>query len=259
MPVIARIALAAAAVLVAVAVGINLLPQGGGVAAPGPSPTPSITPVPTIAASPVAYAWSGPIAAGTYTTDFAFDLPIAMTFTVPDGWEGRDVNVLRPDRVSLAFLSVPNVYADTCSGQLRDPAIDPGVDGLADALASMPGLDATSPAPASLGGFDGKYLEYTPVPDGACALELLRIMELGDLVCDAGCTAVGSGDLGVEFPIEGATNRTWVLDSGGRGRIVIQAASVPDATPAELDELQSVIDSITFVRTVPATQPPAPG
>ena len=204
------------------------------------------------------YTWPGPIAAGTYTTDFVFDLPVAMTFTVPDGWEGRDINVLKDDRVSLAFLSVPNVYEDTCSQRLRDPAIEPGVDALADALATMPGLDATSPVPTSLGGLEGEYLEYAPVPDGACPLGLLRIMRLGEFVCDAGCDNVGSQDLGVEFAVEGATSRTWVLDSGGRGRIVVQAAAVPSATQAELDELQAVINSIDFVRTVPATPAPKP-
>jgi hypothetical protein len=256
MPVIARVSIAAAAVLVAVVLGINLLPRSASVAGPGPSPTPTASPSPI--AQPPAYAWPGPLAAGTYTTDFAFQLPFALRFTVPDGWQARDINIVKNDRLSLALLDVDNLYVDACSGKLRDQFFDLGINVLADGLATMPGLDATSPSPVSLGGLSGKYLEYTPRSDVGCPLGTIRLMQLAELVCDAGCSGIGSRELGVEFAIPGARNRMWVLDAGAGGRIraVVQAASVPDATQAELDELQAVIDSIRVVQTVPATPPP---
>src|SRR5262245_13569673 len=105
---ILRFAIAAAAVIAAIAIGINLVPRQSAV---GPATTtlPSPAPTPSPTASP-AYSWPGPLRAGTYTTDFAYDLPVALRFTVGDGWGALDLNVWKNDHVSMMALVTTNLY-----------------------------------------------------------------------------------------------------------------------------------------------------
>ena len=106
MQLISKLAGAAVAVVAMATISLTLRPQAGGEA--GVAGSPSLVPSP--AASPLAYAWPGHLAAGTYSTDFAFVLPEAMTFTVGDGWDGRDINIIKNDRMSLMLLAVENLH-----------------------------------------------------------------------------------------------------------------------------------------------------
>lgn len=236
--------------------GLAVLPQAGDEDAPGAAPGPSPQPSPTI--STADYAWPRFLEAGTYETDFAFDLPVLVTFTVPDGWQGRDVNLTKDDRISLMTMAVDNLFSDPCSGVLQDPPIGVAPDDLVEALVAMPGLTSTTPQPSSLGGRQGTYLEWELSPDADCSPFDARIFRLGPLVCDAGCGSVGGQDVGVEFATDGVQHRTWVLDAGDGVRLVIDAISRPDATPEDLAELQAVVDSIAIADKPPATPSPSP-
>jgi hypothetical protein len=252
---ILRVAIAAAAVIAVVAVGINVLPRQSTV---GPAATAPPTPSPSPSPSPAAYRWPGSLPAGTYTTDFAFVLPYAVTFTVGDGWNGMDINLDKNDHVALMVMSVENLYADACSGVVANPPVGPSVDDLATALAAMPGLDATPPTTATLGGRAGRYLEYELAADAGCAPDESKLFSLAPLVCDAGCTGLGPQDAGIGFSGDGGSvqNRAWILDAGGRQRLVVVAQTTVDASAGEVAELQSILDSLEIVQTAPAT--PAP-
>ena len=149
---ILRIAIAAAAVVVAIAVGLNVLPRQSTV---GPAATPSSSPSPTPSPTPIPYSWQGPLLAGMYTTDFAFDLPYKVSFTVGDGWIANDISLAKNDHIALMAMSVENLFDDPCSGQLSDPPVGPSVDDLADALSGMANLDATTPKTVTLAGLTG--------------------------------------------------------------------------------------------------------
>jgi hypothetical protein len=236
--------------------GLAVLPQAGDEDAPGTAPGPSPLPSPTTSTSD--YAWPRFLAAGTYATDFAFDLPVAVTFTVPDGWQGRDINITKDDRISLMAMAVDNLFTDPCSGVLQDPPIGVAPEDLAEAMEAMPGIAATTPQPSSLGGRQGTYLEWELSPDAECTPFDARIFRLAPFVCDAGCGGVGGQDIGVEFATEGVQHRTWFLDAGDGVRLVIDAISGPDATPEDLAELQGVVDTITIMAKPPAPSSPQP-
>jgi hypothetical protein len=247
----AILAIAAAAALVVAVFGVGLLSRQGGVGAVSPPPPSSV-------ATPLAYTWPGPLAAGTYTTDFAFDLPFAVTFTVPHGWEARDVSVEKPGRLSAMVLAVDNVFTDACFGTDQEPAIGGGADQLVSALANMRWLDVRSRRAATLAGFRGTYVEYALDRDAPCISGSSAIFHLSPLTCDQGCGGLGSRVVGIELPGEDVLTRAWVLQPGGRARLVIQAVAAPGASAAELAELEAVIDSMSIAMTDPPTPPPSP-
>jgi hypothetical protein len=253
----------AAVVLIAV-VGYSMLPApdgaSGGPAAtapssaiPSPNATPSSTPTPVTGnvASPATYVWPRQLAAGTYTTTFLWQLPFELTFTVPDGWESRDVEIIRDPVISLAVHLVGDAYADPCDNALLDPPLGPSVDDLATALASLPGVDATSPVPVQ---FDrnttGKYVEFD-VPADACGGAVFRLWHDPE-----GVYRVDVPKGPPEWWAERPHNRVWILDVDGT-RLVISALSSPEATEADLAELQAVVDSLRIVRPG-STPPPGP-
>jgi hypothetical protein len=252
MSAFAKLATTAVTVAIIGIVGIIVLPQAGSLDRPGGAPSPSPTP------SALPYTWPGSLGAGTYATDFAFDLPVSVTFTVPDGWQSRDIEVRKGERVAVSVLIVDNLFADPCTGQLQEPPMGPTPDDLAEALTAMPGLISTAPSPTTMGGLGGTYLEWQLSPDAGCPPLASSLFRLAPFVCDAGCGGLGSQDLGVVFPVHGVLNRAWLLEAGGGLRLVIQAVSSPDATVEDLAELQGVVDSIGIVPKGPAGASPSP-
>jgi len=257
----ARLAIGAAAVLIVGAVGINLIGSGGTglggfpspspTARPGqtPSPTQSQTQSPRAAPSFLAYDWPRPLLAGTYKTPFIWDVPIEVILAVPEGWQSRDVEVVKDPTLALTAQVVDNVYADPCKHVALTPKVGPSVDALAAALVALPGIDATAPTPVTFAGYTGKYLEFSVNADGGCPQdEFLFWSNSLDSVLPV-------GPLGpMYYGAEGRHVRVWILDVDGV-RYVIAALNSDDATPADLAELQRVIDSIRLVP--PATPEPS--
>jgi hypothetical protein len=174
-------------------------------------------------------------------------VPIVVTFTVPDGWQSRDIEVIRDPVVSIAFALVGNVYADPCEHPLKDPPIGPSVDDLAAALSQLPGVDATTPASVTFSGYRGKYLEFSVREDIACRSGDFRYWEDPPNAHSPGATPLGPP----YFWAERRQNRIWILDIDSV-RYVIDALTSPNATAADLAELQAVIDSIRIEpKTVP--------
>jgi hypothetical protein len=249
-----KIGLAAAAVILVAVIGYNLFPASSSDVG-GPTPVqPSIGPLPSSSPIPStpAYVWPGSLEAGTYTTRLIWDLPFDLRFTVPAGWQSRDVEVIRDPTLAVAFHLAGNVYSDPCGRVLSDPPIGPSVDDLAEALAAMPGFDTTAPTPVSVDGVAiGRYLEMTVRADAGCTNPGLWA-DPPDSYNGAG--PVGPPSWGAEQP----HMRIWILDVDGV-RLVVSALSSATATAADRAELQAVIDSVRIVRPEASPAPlPAP-
>jgi hypothetical protein len=244
-----KLATAAVAVAVVAFLGYNLLPSssagtGGPTASPSASPSPS--------PSPLAYTWPGALAAGTYSTTFVWDTSITATFTVPDGWESRDVEIIKdpvsrlnevggPRGMSIVVSPLENVYMDPCGAVLREPSIGPSVRDAADGLVALPGIDVTAPPTATrFAGHEGLYLEFSvPDPPG-CPVDQFRIFSVKPEWMRTGLHSAAP-----YFYAERQDWRVWVLDMFGT-RYVVAALTAPDVTAADRAELQGIIDSISF-------------
>jgi hypothetical protein len=249
-----KVAAAMAAVVVVAIVGWNLLP-GRDAVGPGGSPVPtqpaSASPSPSPSPTP-AYAWPTPLAAGQYTTRFIWDVPFELTFAVPAGWESRDIEIVQDDVAAVAFNLVDNVYSDPCRRVLRDPPLGGSVDALADALAALPGVDATTPTTVDFDRITpARYLEVSVRQDAGCASsDFALFSHPTDSYLPVG--PKGPPFFAAELP----NLRIWIVDIDGV-RLVISALSAREATPSELAALQEVIDSIGILRP-DASPPPEP-
>jgi hypothetical protein len=248
-----KIGAAIAAVAIIAVVGYNLLP-GPSSNVGGPAAAPSPAPIPSPSASPTSYTWPGDMAPGTYTTRFIWDTPFSVTLTVPEGWQSRDIEVIKDPTLAVAFNLVGNVYQDPCGQVLRSPSLGGSVDELAEALSTMTGIDATAPVPVTLSGYPGTYVEFDVREDIDCAPSDFRIWD------DPADSYLPVGPKGPPYwTAEQPNHRVWILDVDGV-RYVVSALSSDRATPADLAELQAVIDSIHIgpVRAPSTTQPPQP-
>jgi hypothetical protein len=192
-----------------------------------------------------AYRWPRTLDAGTYSTRLIWEIPFELRFTVPDGWQSRDVEVFG-DEVSVGFHLAGNTYSDPCGRVLMDPPTGPTIDDLADALAALPGFDATEPRPVTADGLaDARFLELAVRDDAGC--------ETPGLWADPPDSYNGEGVVG--GPAWGAdlpNMKVWILDVDGV-RLVVSGLWSDTATQAALDQLQGVLNS---VRIVPATGQP---
>jgi hypothetical protein len=195
--------------------------------------------------------------ATTYTYQFQqLDLPgkafPKVRITVPDGWSqvGFFVRSLvgTQRQIAVSFWNVVDVYANGC--HWLGPMIHPGptVDELAVVLAARPLRNATAPAAVSLGGFDGKFLQWSVPTDinfSDCDKDPTDGGNYFDSWTGAGLSGSGTTDRYQQVP--GQVDRLWILDVQGR-RLVIDAAIWPGATDQDRANLQRVVDSIAFER-----------
>jgi hypothetical protein len=255
-----RAAIAVAAVVVAAVVGFNLGP-GPGVgghtgAPPSASPSPLVSPSPSEvpSSSPLAYTWPRTLAAGSYSTSLSWDPFYKFRFTIPEGWQSRDINIVKGE-TSLMFYFVDNVAPNPCSETAKSPSIGGSVDALVAALPKLVKLSA-GPTDVTVGDRAGKYVEFTVGTDVGCGASNVRLFKLSPQLCLPGCGGLGPPWKGLEFGRLPEHNRMWIL-TVGRTRGVINAVWTDQATPAELTELQAVIDSMRF-DTPTATALPQP-
>jgi hypothetical protein len=243
-----------AAILVVSVVGLSLvgLPFVGPGSQPTPEPTPSAS---AASGGPPEYGWPRPLVPGTYTTSFVWGPDLRFTFTVPDGWDSRDINVRKNDRVTVQFYLVENAPTEVCADRVLEPAIGSAPDAIATALERL--ADVTlGPRSATFDDRTATYLEFTAAPPTGCAPTDYHLLKLPRGICGEGCGGLGASWKGLEFGGAPERNRLWILHVG-RGSVVVNAVWTADATGAELAELQGVIDSISF-ETPNATPPPEP-
>ena len=172
-----------------------------------------------------------------------------ITFTVSDGWtwntsdhvddRGKHVQArdglikkatgrLGPQGMSLQFLRGGWLFSDPCRkvNTRPDIRVGPTADDFANALADHPLLDVTTPVPVTLGGFKGKYLDLQ-VPSNI-----------------ADCTA-GYVPWAPTYYAPAPNHRwhIWSLDVDGV-RVVVLSEDFVGTSPADLAEMQAVIESI---------------
>jgi uncharacterized protein YceK len=195
--------------------------------------------------------------AGTYRIDLdqvadTASLYPSVLITLPDGWNhgGWLVNKPRAGHdtppIAVMFWDVDSVYGHAC--QWEGTLFRPGrsVNELANALADVPMRNATDPVDVTIGGYSGKYLEWS-VPDD------IEFDDDGNAVeCDSfagppefvSWTGIGLASSRYHQGA-GQVDRVWILDVEG-SRIVIDAFEMPYATAEEREELTKVVESIRF-------------
>ena len=237
----AKLALAAAAVVVAAFLGMRFMlpPNIGG---------PQEIPVPTSTASPSALPAQGDLEAGTYRIDADEWAPRPLTFTVPEGWRTSDGFVSKGEGtqpaprefgdVFVVTWKLTHVYIDACQwdGAIAEKMTEVGTpDEVTEALASQLGHETTGPTAVTLGGYPAQQLDFYVPEDfeiATCSASFLRLWP------DPGPNTSGG------LPIfAGQTVTVYVIDIDGDA-LVVAAASLADASEADIAELERIVDSI---------------
>ena len=162
--------------------------------------------------------------------------------------DGGHFVVKEPGPLGVGVWDVGLVPADPCHWADSEADPGPGVDALVAALIAQLTRHPTDPTDVTLGGYRGRYLEWSVAPDAVVT---------GDADF-TGCDVEpsnGSHDFvsweGNGFgrryqQVAGQVDRLWVLDVNGQ-RLVVDATYGPDATAADRDQLNEVVESIQFV------------
>jgi hypothetical protein len=236
-----RIATAAAVALAVSVIGIGLyVGQSGGLgaglggldpAAATPSPTPEPKALP-----------EGALERGRYAIDSP-DFPLRITFGVPDGWSGAPgrsaAAVWKPATgvpdysTMVAFWIVDRVSPDPCSSTWMASA-GPAVEDLAAVIASWPEPDVTRPTDVTLGGYEGKWLEFT-VPDDTqhCVDGSLDLWRSGGVT-----RGVNHGD----------HSELWILDVDGTPLVIELVDSPQGTSDQDRAQLREIFNSIQITR-----------
>ena len=109
--------------------------------------------------------------------------------------------------------------------------------GLVAALSAQRTTRTSKPVPVTLDGHHGSYLELT-VP------ATVRVARCADGYFMPWEGKPADAQHSVETP--GTVEHLWILDVDGQ-RVVLDAIAAPEVTPAEVDELTAMVESVEFV------------
>lgn len=247
------IAVGAAAVVVALVLGSQVLgtPSGGIGGAPSTAPTATPAPSPTAAPSPSA---ADGLTPGSTFVLTAEDRPIGqmpmqrIEVTAPaQGWQGApgDGILTRgsadgPDGAGMiAFFGDLYVYGDPCRWSTTRPdAPATTVDEIVAALAAQASRDASAPVDVTLDGYPGK----------AITLQVSGDADFG--TCDRGIFGTwglpGADQTPMRYQQDpGQIDEVWVIDVDGTPA-VIDWSHYPGTPPSVVDELRTMVESISF-------------
>jgi hypothetical protein len=197
-----------------------------------PLPTASSAPTPR----PLTAGVQGPLDPGTYVTASPF--LSRLTFSLPPSWFANvggpyavfldpGMSAVSDDDGLVKFVIFDKVFADPCHPDqgLLSPLPGGSVDDLANALASLPSLVATTPTDVTVAGYHGKQLTLTaPTSITTCSFWQLPLGASNTMV-------------------PGQRDRVWILDINGQ-RLVIDAPEVPSESAADKATVQAILDSI---------------
>jgi hypothetical protein len=144
---------------------------------------------------------------------------------------------------------VANLVTNGCSDHSwADRPVGPGVDALAAALADLARFRVTSrPTDVTIYSYSGKHLKWS-VPD-------VPVEGTGDDIRFSGCAegtlkssvafvdTAEPGDAYYGYTGPGFGEEFWILDVEGT-RLMIEAGWSPGSPPADLADLQTVLDTI---------------
>jgi hypothetical protein len=196
----------------------------------------------------------GPLEPGTYFIDPDLDpsTPLRVLYEIPfEGWSqwaGTFKSTTSGGHVAVSITTVDNLVSHGCTDHSHaDPPIGPGVDDLAAALASLAPFEVTSnPEDVTAFGYSGVYLELTvpnlPVEGSENALRFIGCTG-GDLKSWVAPFDTTPGDAFYGYTGPGYTEKFWILEVEGT-RLMIAAERSAGSPQEDLDELQSILDSI---------------
>jgi hypothetical protein len=241
-----------AALVLAVVVGARLLgPVSSG---PGATAPPTATPAPSVATpSPKPSATPSAVAGLPLGSFQLWRSGTPITVTIPaSGWSGqvgdgivvKNDNADPPDGAGMIIFPDGDswyVPADPCKWSTTWPAAGAAtVDELVAALAAQSARNPSAPADITIDGHAGKSITLH-VPDdtvfGSC--DAGKFCSLGNPVqapTDS-CYRYHQGP--------GQIDEMWVVDVDGRP-VVIDWAHYAGTSPAVVDELRSIVQSMTF-------------
>jgi hypothetical protein len=174
------------------------------------------------------------------------------TVKAPGTWSAPDeghfvVKDTAPGVTGISVWDVGTVPRDPCHwrGQLYDPG--PTVDDLAEALAAQPLRNASTPTDVTLGGYRGRYLEWSVPAD---------MVMTGDedfKGCDVEPSSghrdfvswFGNGEGERYQQVPGQVDRLWILDIDGQ-RLLVDASHSPETAGADRQEQGQIVESIRF-------------
>lgn len=227
----------AATVMMAVVIGLLGASNGGG---PGGAPAPTASERATASPHPELPRTYGELEPGRYALPSSFGVPLSIE--VGQGWHScslgpRELAVcLEGDdpAPSIGFAIIEYVVEDPCDPAAGTIALGPGIEDLVDAIAGLPGFEATDPEPAVVDGIEAVALTVTAPRAAQCQdpQDGLRTWATSQRV-----NGVAAGE----------TNELLILEVDGL-RVLLAAAYHPLTTAAELDELRAALDTITFDR-----------
>jgi hypothetical protein len=246
-------ALVAATAVVAVALAwINFGPSSNNVGAPIPTPTPTPRPTPAV----LSEGDSVPLEPGRRYAFAGRATNPEISFTVPSGWTGGDTAVGKdygdsgPVAPRLFAWPFDHGFKNPCTDHTPvSPPAGSGAAGLLSVIAGQPGIEAGPITDVTVGGHDGKYVDYTVTADPeTCAGDAqgggFWIWGNCPAPVTIGCEMVGEGDrrYGVS---RNDRERVYAIDVDGT--IVTFFANQPASLLiADRPEFQQVLDSIEF-------------
>jgi hypothetical protein len=224
----------------------------GGAPTPNPSPTQTASPTPT----PEVLSGDTALQPGRRYAFPSRATNPTISFTVPSGWAGNDVQATKDYGDSgpagpLVFVwPFDHGFKDPCTDHTPlVPAAGSGAAGLLGVIAAQPGIDAGTITDVTVGGHDGKYVDYTVTADPAtCAGDAqgggFWIWGSCPAPVTIGCEMVGAGDrrYGVS---KNDRERAYAIDVDGK-TVTFFASQPADLLAADRTELQQVLDSIEF-------------
>ena len=261
---------ALAAIALIVVIGIRLVPGGGGLfgpagqasvtpssgpsVAPTPDPTIDPTPEPTLAASPTPSARKaadGNLQPGTYFLQplQAADTegnPLAVTFTVPEGWATTAGNAIYTADVGIQLEDISSLNGDPCAweGTADDVSVGTTVDDLVNALVAQTAYEVSEPIDVIIGGYSGKRVDIVHPTEPFAGPGSDDAPE-----CDGGQYRIWSSAILGPTPVygQGPGNRwqTNILDVNGT-RLVVVAGDFPETAAADRAELDAVMQSLVI-------------
>ncbi len=172
----------------------------------------------------------------------SFTVEAPVTWSAPDG---HFVVKSGSGILGMSVWDVGKVPRHPCHwrGRLYDPG--PTVDELVEALASQPLRNSTTPTDVTLGGYRGRYLEWSVPSDmvvtGDADFEGCDFQPPDSHTDFVSWFGDGFGERYQQFA--GQIDRLWVLDVDGQ-RLVVDATYAPGTSEADRDELTQIAKSL---------------
>ncbi len=168
-----------------------------------------------------------------------------------DGWSSISGFVIKrvAGVMGVSVWDVSEVPSDPChwAETLAEPA-GPTVDHLVQLLVAQKTRNASTPIDVTLGGYSGKYLEWSVPQDavvtGDADFEGCDIQPSNghrDFISWLSSTGTGSR----YQQVAGQVDRLWILDVDGQ-RLVVDATYSPDTSEVARAELARVVESLRF-------------